>query len=95
MQILSGYSVCKMTPEYSAQFPDVDRISAMQIRGRKFFLRLLYIYIYVDACLCITYMPPCKESIFHINTVFFILSTPLKIISVITLAHVHCYNLCE
>lgn len=92
MQFFSGYSVCKMTTEYAAQFPDVDRISAMQIRGRKFCLRLLYIY--VDACLCITYMPPCKERIFHINRVFFILSTPLKIKSVITLAHVHCYNLC-
>lgn len=92
MQILSIYSVCKMTTEYAVQFPDVDRVSAMQIRGRKFCLRLLYIY--VDECLCIAYMPPCKESIFHIDTVFFILSTPLKIKSVITLAHVHCYNFC-
>lgn len=92
MQILSGYSVCKMTTEYAAQFPNVDRISAMQIRGRKFCLHLLYIY--VDVCLCITYMPPCKESIFHINRVFFILSTPLKMKSMITLAHAHFYNVC-
>lgn len=54
MQILSGYSVCKMTTEYAAQFPNVDRISAMQIRGRKFCLRLLYIYMLMHVCALLT-----------------------------------------
>lgn len=43
MQILSRCSVLKMTIEYPTQFPKVDKISAMQIRGRKFCLHLLYI----------------------------------------------------
>lgn len=91
MQILSGCSVLKMTAGYQTQFLNVDRISAMQIRGKKFCLHLLYIY--ADACLSIPCMHTCIENIFHINTVFLILSRLIKLKLVIILAHAHHYKI--